>query len=101
MSFEITKCDCGFGDGFYHFGPDSTHEFNPGVSEEAATEDYYDDRKPVAVFYGYKDGRSAVLQYNEGEKKESFNYSEYGNKPASFVAIVNRIKELWQQPSLF
>lgn len=101
MNLTVSKCNCGFGDGFYHFGHDSAHEFNPNVSEEIATAEYHRERNAVAIFYGHKDGRCAVLDYNNGEKQEVFNYSEYGTKAEAYKAIVIRIKELWQQPSLF
>ena len=101
MSLTVSKCDCGFGDGFYHFGHGSAHEFNPNASEEVATAEYHSERSAVAIFYGHKDGRFAVLDYNNGDKYEVFNYSEYVTKAEAYKAIVKRIKELWQQPSLF
>lgn len=97
---KLVPCDCGFGEGFYHYEKDGTHEFNPAADASQAVANYQ-DIEPVAIFFGHIDERRAVLHMECKGIYESFRYSLYGNKSNAFRAIVERIREEWSQPELF
>lgn len=100
MFEQIIKCDCGFGVGFYHYGPDLMHEYNPLVSEKKATEKYQNDRSPVGSFFGHIDGRRAVLVV--GGTEISFRYCEYGgSKEKAYEAAARSLISDHRQTSMF
>lgn len=86
----ISKCECGFGEGFYCSGKGGIHEYNPFVDEKKATALEQKDRRPTAVIFGHIDGRRVVLQ--AGGKERSFTYREYGGKDQAFIAAIKTLK---------
>lgn len=107
---RLVKCECGFGDGFYHYESDSTHEYNPGVTEDQATRLPQAERKPLAKFFGHIDGRRVKLLIylspgaclHAEQIEVSFFYKDYGgDRNRTYAAAVNRLLEYMQQPTLF
>lgn len=98
--YTITKCTCGYGEGFYHFAPDGHHEFNPGKPEAEATQDYHDDRAPFAWFFCHVDGKHVQLFYFN-HPPMAFSYSEHGSKQQALAAAAQAVLELWRAPELF
>ena len=107
---RLSRCECGLGEGFYHYELHSTHEYNPSVSEEQATDPIQANRKPLAKFFGHIDGRRVKLlvylssgSCNQGQKVEvSFFYKDYDNdRDRTFSAAANYILNHFQQAVLF
>lgn len=96
---RLKKCDCGFANGWYHRGKDSSHEYNPFVSEEQATHKFHETRKPPGCFYHHISGPYVAAEV-KGEKTKTFKYKDYESEQAACRAAA-----LWifkkVQPSFF
>ena len=95
MDYQLQKCTCGYGEGFYDYGIDSAHEYNPGVAESKATAKYHKDRNPLAQFFPHIDGRRVllVIYLPSGEEKRiDFKYSKYGSEKKALDAAAEAAK---------
>ena len=90
------KCDCGFGDGWYHVEDDSGHEYNPFVSNKIATSKLYKDRRPVGVFFGHIKGTCVAAHINENGQSvvgKKFYYKKYNSRKETRRAAARWVVE--------
>jgi hypothetical protein len=94
-------CDCGYGDGFYHKANSSMHEYNPNVSEEIACSELYNDRLPIAGFYGHINGHSIEVFIKDPSREEKIEYTTQKDKKNSMLLASQLILSLCNQKDLF
>lgn len=103
----LSKCNCGYGEGFYHREANSVHEYNPYAPDELAVATLECERNPLAKFFGHIDGQRVVIWFydhpdlNLTDKVISLYYKDFRyDRSKTFEAAAREVLKQFQQQEL-